>query len=105
MEIKQLQKEIDDMIKAWGGYFDELTNIVLVMEEVGEISRIMSREFGGQKWKKGENENESLEDEIVDAMYALICIANQRGYDLESAFKRNMDKKTGRDKDRFNTTK
>lgn len=100
MEIKELQSEVDKWINTIGvRYFNELTNMAILTEEVGEVSRIISRKYGEQSFKKGE-ENADLGDELADVMWVLICLANQTGVDLEDAIKKNIEKKTKRDIDR-----
>ena len=100
MEISKAQKIVDDWIKKYGvRYFDELTNTAILMEEVGELARIMSRRYGEQSEKESDK-NLNLADEIADILFVLICISNQTGVDLESAFNENMDKKTCRDQTR-----
>lgn len=100
MEIKTAQQQVDEWIKTIGGnYFSELTNLGILMEEVGELSRIMVRKYGEQSFKKGE-ENLDIADEMADVLWVLLCLANQTGTDLESALKANFDKKTLRDKER-----
>ncbi len=100
MEIKQAQARIDDWIKQYGQrYFNELTNMAILTEEVGELARIMSRTFGEQSFKKGE-EKSDLGDELADILWVLLCIANQTGVDMSSALEKNFEKKTQRDSDR-----
>ena len=100
MEISKAQKIVDDWIKKYGvRYFDELTNTAILMEEVGELARIMSRRYGEQSEKESDK-NLNLADEIADILFVLICISNQTGVDLESAFNKNMEKKTSRDQRR-----
>ena len=100
MTIRQAQEAVDGWIKDIGvRYFSELTNLAQLVEEVGELSRIMSRTFGDQSFKDSDRES-SLEDELADIMFVLICIANQTGVDLTSALGKNLEKKTSRDKDR-----
>ena len=100
MEISKAQKIVDDWIKKYGvRYFDELTNTAILMEEVGELARIMSRRYGEQSEKESDK-NLNLADEIADIFFVLICISNQTGVDLESAFNKNMEKKTSRDQTR-----
>ena len=100
MEISKAQKIVDDWIKKYGvRYFDELTNTAILMEEVGEVARIMSRRYGEQSEKESDK-NLNLADEIADILFVLICISNQTGVDLESAFNKNMKKKTSRDQTR-----
>lgn len=100
MEFSKAQKIVDDWIKKYGvRYFDELTNTAILMEEVGELARIMSRRYGEQSEKESDK-NLNLADEIADILFVLICISNQTGVDLESAFNKNMEKKTSRDQTR-----
>ena len=100
MEISKAQKIVDDWIKKYGvRYFDELTNTAILMEEVGDLARIMSRRYGEQSEKESDK-NLNLADEIADILFVLICISNQTGVDLESAFNKNMEKKTSRDQTR-----
>lgn len=100
MEIKALQEKVDEWIKTIGvRYFSELTNMAILTEEVGELSRIVARKFGDQSFKKGE-ENMSLEDEMADVLFVLVCMANQTGIDLNTAMLKNIEKKTNRDKER-----
>ena len=99
MTIEEAQRQVDEWIKKYGvRYFSELTNMAILTEEVGEVARIMARTYGDQSTKPGEKTN--LADELADVMWVLICIANQTGIDLTEAFRRNLDKKTVRDKDR-----
>ena len=100
MKISEAQQLVDDWIKKYGvRYFNELTNTAMLMEEVGEVARIMARRYGEQSEKESDKQK-SLEDELADVLFVLICIANQTGIDLEAALKKNLDKKTGRDKER-----
>jgi NTP pyrophosphatase (non-canonical NTP hydrolase) len=100
MEIKELQKSVDDWIKQYGvRYFNELTNMAILTEEVGELARIIARKYGEQSFKKGE-EKVDIADEIVDVLWVLVCIANQTGVNLEEALEKNFQKKTNRDKNR-----
>ena len=100
MTINGLQKEVDQWIKEHGvRYFNELTNMTILVEEVGEVARIMAREYGEQSFKDSDK-NKNLADELADVLFVLTCIANQTGIDLEKAMKDNLDKKTKRDKDR-----
>ncbi len=100
MEIKEAQKIVDDWIKKFGvRYFDEMTNTVMLMEEVGEVARIMARRYGEQSEKESDK-NKDLGDEMADVMFVLICLANQTGIDLEAALIKNLDKKTKRDSTR-----
>ncbi len=100
MELKVLQKEIDVWIKTIGiRYFNELTNLAILTEEVGELARIISRKYGEQSFKNKEEEKD-LADEMADVLWVLVCLANQTGVDLEEAIKENIAKKTQRDIDR-----
>jgi NTP pyrophosphatase (non-canonical NTP hydrolase) len=91
---------VDKWIKEVGvRYFSELTNTAMLMEEVGEVARIMARRYGDQSFKKSD-EAVNLADEMADVLFVLICLANQTGVDLTEALKANLDKKTKRDKDR-----
>ena len=97
MELSKTQQVVDEWIKKYGvRYFNELTNTAILMEEVGELARIMSRRYGEQS-EKDSDKNLDLGDEMADVLFVLICIANQTGVDLEDAFKKNMKKKTTRD--------
>lgn len=100
MEIKDLQAEVDKWINTIGvRYFNELTNMAILTEEVGEVARIISRKYGEQSFKEGE-ESKDLGDELADVLWVLVCLANQTGVDLEDALKKNITKKTKRDFDR-----
>ena len=97
MTLSEAQKTVDKWITNHGvRYFNELTNMALLTEEVGEVARIISRTYGEQSFKKSD-EGKSLEEELADVMFVLICIANQTGVDLTIAFKKNLEKKTKRD--------
>lgn len=99
MTIKEAQQTVDKWIKTYGvRYFNELTNMAVLTEEVGELARVMARKYGDQSFKPGEKDN--LEEEIADVLWVLICIANQTGTDLTEAFRKTMEKKTDRDKER-----
>ena len=99
MQIHELQKRVDEWIKLYGvRYFNELTNMTLLTEEVGELARIVARRYGEQSFKEGEHKD--MADEIADIMWVLVCLANQTGVDLEEAIERNFQKKTQRDKER-----
>ena len=96
MTIKEMQERVDAWIKQYGvRYFDELTIMAILTEEVGEVARIMARRYGEQSFKEGEKAD--LGDELADVLWVLVCIANQTGTDLTEALQRNFDKKTGRD--------
>lgn len=95
--IQQAQEQVDQWIKTIGvKYFSELTNLGILMEEVGELSRIMVRKFGDQSFKNKEEEL-MLGDEMADILFVLICLANQTGVDLATALEQNIQKKTNRD--------
>ncbi len=97
MKISEAQSEVDHWIKAHGvRYFSELTNTAILMEEVGELARIMARKYGDQSFKAGEGEAK-IADEMADVFFVLICLANQTGVNLEEAFRENIEKKTKRD--------
>ena len=99
MTLEEAQKEVDRWIKTYGvRYFSELTNMVVLTEEVGELARVMARKYGDQAFKQGEKDN--LADEMADVLWVLICLANQTGVNLTEAFRQNLEKKTNRDKDR-----
>ncbi|MBN8695937.1 MAG: nucleotide pyrophosphohydrolase [Bacteroidetes bacterium] len=103
--IKQAQQRVDEWINTHGvRYFSELTNMAILTEEVGEVARIISREYGEQSFKKKEKDKK-LSDELADVLFVLICLANQTGVDLEKAFERNMEKKTKRDHKRHKENK
>ena len=100
MTIKEAQQAVDDWIKTTGiRYFNELTNTAILMEEVGEVARIMARKYGEQSFKKSDEEV-NLPDEMADVLFVLICLANQTGIDLTEALEKNMVKKSIRDADR-----
>jgi len=100
MTIKDAQKLVDDWIKTYGvRYFNELTNMAQLTEEVGEVARIISRRYGEQSEKESDK-NKDLGDEMADVLWVLICLANQTGIDLEKALIKNLDKKTKRDNTR-----
>ncbi|MEJ5264398.1 MAG: nucleotide pyrophosphohydrolase [Bacteroidales bacterium] len=97
MTIAELQRSVDDWIKEYGvRYFNELTNMALLTEEVGEVARIMARTYGEQTGKEGEN-TKILADELADVLFVLVCIANQTGVDLTAAVASNLEKKRTRD--------
>lgn len=100
MTIKEAQKIIDQWINTTGvRYFNELTNTAILMEEVGEVARIMARKYGEQSFKKSD-ESVNLPDELADVLFVLICIANQTGIDLTDALTKNLEKKSIRDSNR-----
>jgi NTP pyrophosphatase (non-canonical NTP hydrolase) len=100
MTLREIQKQVDDWIKQYGvRYFNELTNTALLMEEVGEVARIMARRYGEQSEKESDKQK-SLGDEMADVLFVLVCLANQTGIDLEQAMKQNLEKKTQRDHQR-----
>ena len=101
MTIKEAQERVDQWIKEYGvRYFNEMTNMAILTEEVGEVARIMARKYGEQSFKEGEEKE--LGDELADVLWVLMCIANQTGVDLTEALQRNFDKKTKRDCNRHN---
>jgi Predicted pyrophosphatase len=98
--IEEAQQEVDRWIKTVGvRYFSELTNMAILTEEVGEVARIIARRYGEQSFKESDK-NRDLSDEMADVLWVLLCLANQTGVDLTEAFRRNIEKKTLRDKDR-----
>lgn len=98
--LSQAQQQVDSWIKTIGvKYFSELTNTAILMEEVGELARIMARKYGDQSFKNSESDK-NLADEMADVLWVLICLANQTGVDLTDAFMKNMEKKTIRDSQR-----
>lgn len=100
LTLRQAQEIVDNWIKTNGvRYFNELTNTAILMEEVGELARIMARTFGEQSFKKSEPAPD-MADEMADVLFVLICLANQTGVDLTKALEKNLEKKTLRDKDR-----
>lgn len=100
MTIEEAQKQVDTWIKTFGvRYFNELTNMAILTEEVGELARIMARTYGDQSFKKSDLDK-NLADEMADVLWVLMCLANQTGIDLTEAFKNNIDKKTTRDRNR-----
>ncbi len=97
MTIDEAQKKVDSWIETYGvRYFNELTNMAILTEEVGEVARIISRTYGEQSFKESDKDID-LADELADVLWVLICIANQTGVNLTDALKRNMEKKTSRD--------
>lgn len=100
ISLKNAQEQVDTWINTLGvRYFSELTNTAILMEEVGELARLMARKYGDQSFKDKEEEVD-LSDEMADVLWILICLANQTGVDLEKAFIQNMKKKTNRDSER-----
>ena len=100
MTIKEAQTAVDEWIKTDGVRdFNELTNMVLLTEEVGELARIIARTYGEQSFKESDK-NRDMADEMADILWVLMCLANQTGVDLTEAFAKNMEKKTSRDKER-----
>ena len=100
MTINDAQETVDRWIKTTGiRYFNELTNTAILMEEVGEVARIMARKYGEQSFKKSDEEV-NLADEMADVMFVLICLANQTGINLTNAWEKNLEKKSIRDADR-----
>ncbi len=105
MTIKEAQELVDNWIKEYGvRYFNELTNMAQLTEEVGEVARIIARRYGEQSEKESDK-NKDLGDEMADVLWVLICLANQTGIDLEEALKKNLDKKTKRDNTRHKENK
>ena len=99
MTIREAQETVDHWIRTYGvRYFNELTNMACLTEEVGELARVMARKYGEQSFKEGENSDPA--DEMADVLWVLLCLANQTGVDLTAAFERNLAKKTQRDKTR-----
>jgi NTP pyrophosphatase (non-canonical NTP hydrolase) len=100
MTIQEAQQQVDNWIKGYGvRYFNELTNMAMLTEEVGEVARIIGRRYGEQSEKESDK-NKDLGDEMADVLFVLICLANQTGVNLDDALKKNLDKKTNRDSER-----
>jgi len=100
MTLQEAQNQVDDWIKTIGvRYFNELTNMTILTEEVGELARIMARTYGEQSFKESDKKGD-LADEMADVLWMLICLANQTGVNLTDAFEKNIQKKTLRDADR-----
>ena len=98
--LAEMQEIVDEWIKTIGArYFNELTNMAVLTEEVGEVARIIARKYGEQSFKDSDLEKD-LGDELADVLWVLVCLANQTGVDLTDAFKRNLQKKSSRDKSR-----
>jgi len=105
MTLQEAQLKVDEWIKTTGvRYFNELTNMAILTEEVGEVARIMSRKYGEQSFKESDKDKD-LGDELADVLWILFCIANQTGVDLTEALRRNFEKKTARDQDRHQQNK
>lgn len=99
MTLNEAQKRVDQWIKTYGvRYFNEMTNMAILTEEVGELARIMARKYGEQSFKEGENQDPA--EEMADVLWVLICLANQTGVDLTDALERSFEKKTQRDNTR-----
>lgn len=100
MTIEEAQKRVDEWINTTGvRYFNELTNMAMLAEEVGEVARVISRTYGEQSFKRSDKDKK-LADELADVLFVLICLANQTGVDLTEAFEKNLQKKSTRDKNR-----
>lgn len=100
MTIEEAQTTVDAWMKTTGvRYFNELTNMAMLTEEVGEVARIIARKYGDQSFKESDRQKE-LSDELADVLFVLICLANQTGVDLTTALQKNLEKKTKRDSDR-----
>jgi NTP pyrophosphatase (non-canonical NTP hydrolase) len=100
MSLTQMQSEVDTWIKKHGvRYFNELTNMAMLTEEVGEVARVIARRYGEQS-EKDSDRSKDLGDELADVLWVLICLANQTGVDLDTAWKKNIEKKTLRDSER-----
>jgi len=105
MTISQAQQTIDKWIKTTGvRYYNELTNMAVLTEEVGEVARIMARQYGEQSFKESDKKYQ-LGEELADVLFVLICIANQTGVDLTSELNKNLEKKTKRDSERHKNNK
>ena len=103
MEIKNLQTKVDNWIKEHGvRYFNELTNMAQLTEEVGEVARIIARKYGEQSFKKSDKKI-SLDDELSDVLFVLLCLANQTGVDLQKSFDKRLEQKAKRDHDRHHS--
>lgn len=104
MTLEEAQEKVNHWIEKYGvRYFDELTNLAVLTEEVGELAKVMSRKYGEQSFKETDSQN--LEEELADVLFVLICIANQTNTDLTKALKNNLLKKTERDSNRHITNK
>ena len=111
MSLKEAQLAVDQWIKEYGvRYFSELTNMAVLTEEVGELAKIIARRYGEQSWKTGDeraadNGRQALGDEMADVLWVLLCLANQTGIDLTEELRKNLEKKTTRDKERHKNNK
>jgi len=111
MSLKEAQLAVDQWIKKYGvRYFSELTNMAVLTEEVGELAKIIARRYGEQSWKTGDeraadNGRQALGDEMADVLWVLLCLANQTGVDLTEELRKNLEKKTTRDKERHKNNK
>ena len=102
-QLSKIQKSVDELITQFGGYFDEMTNLGMLTEEVGEVARLINRTYGQQSFKTGEKPEctkSAIADELADVIFIATCLANQMDIDLDAAFKLNLDKKLGRDTER-----
>lgn len=100
LTLRECQQQVDDWIQTIGvRYYSELTNLAVLVEEVGEVARLLSRLYGDQSFKQSDEEYD-LADEFADVLFVLVCLANQTGVDLTAAFERNLAKKTTRDRER-----
>ena len=100
MTLQEAQQQVDTWIKTYGvRYFSELTNMAILTEEIGELARIMARTYGDQSFKESDFKK-NLADEMADVLWVLLCLANQTGVNLEDAFRKNLEKKTERDRKR-----
>jgi len=100
MTLKQAQEAVDNWIKEYGvRYFNELTNMAVLTEEVGELARVIARKYGEQSYKESDKQSD-LSEELADVLWVLVCLANQTGTDLTDAFQRSIEKKTKRDSNR-----
>lgn len=105
MTLEEAQKTVDDWINQFGiRYFNELTNMAMLTEEVGEVARIIARKYGEQSFKESDKDKE-LSDELADVLFVVICLANQTGVNLTEALQKNLDKKTKRDSTRHKENK
>lgn len=105
MTIQEAQEKVDSWINTYGvRYFNELTNMVLLSEEVGELARIIARKYGEQSFKESDKDK-NLDEEMADILFVLICLANQTGVNLTEALIKNLDKKTNRDSNRHHENK